>query len=143
MSIIFDTSILIADERGKWDADRFAKEIVGHRVVGICAITASEFLHGCWRAPAGERRLNREKFFEIFMTGVEILSFDLEVARRHARLTAEMATQGITLGAHDLLIAATCLHYEWELATLNTAEFSRIPDLRLIPTAHYRIPATP
>lgn len=140
MSLILDTSILIAEERGKWDADRFAQEIIGQRVVGICAITASEFLHGCWRAPAGERRQNRERFFEVFMTGVEILPFDLEVARTHARLTAELAQKGVTIGAHDLLIAATCLHHDWELATLNSAEFSRIPGLRLAPTAEYRIP---
>jgi tRNA(fMet)-specific endonuclease VapC len=141
MSIILDTSILIADERGKWDADRFAEEIVGQRVVGISAITASEFLHGCWRAPVGKRRQKREKFFDVFMTGVEILPFDFEVARTHARLTADLATQGITIGAHDLLIAATCLHYDWELATLNLTEFSRIPGLRMTPTAGYRIPA--
>lgn len=140
MSIILDTSILIADERGKWDADRFAEEIIGQRLVGISAITASEFLHGCWRAPSGARRQNRERFFEVFMTGVEILPFDLEVARTHARLTAELAIQGITIGAHDLLIAATCLHYDWELATLNSMEFSRIPGLRLAPTADYRRP---
>jgi len=36
-----------------------------------------------------------------------------------------------SLGARDFLIAATCLHHDSDLTTLNTEEFSRIAGLRL------------
>ena len=37
----------------------------------------------------------------------------------------------------SVIIAATCLHLDWDLATLNRAEFSRVPGLRLVPTDPY------
>ena len=140
MSIILDTSVLIADERGQWDGGRFATEVVGSAQLGICTITASEFLHGCWRAPVGKRRERRKAFFESLLAALEVFAFGLEEARTHSRLTAQLADSGIILGAYDLVIAATCLHLDWQLATLNHAEFSRVPGLRLVPTEPYRIP---
>ena len=43
----------------------------------------------------------------------------------------------IIVGPHDLLIAATCLHHDFDLATLNNKEFSRIPGLRLAPVSRF------
>jgi tRNA(fMet)-specific endonuclease VapC len=142
MSIVLDASVLIADERGTWDAARFASEFVGSRRLAICAITASEFLHGCWRAPVGKRRERREAFFTSLLESVEVLPFGYDEAYTHSQLTAELASSGVTIGGYDLIIAATCLHLDWGLATLNHAEFARIPGLRLVATDAYRIPPT-
>jgi tRNA(fMet)-specific endonuclease VapC len=138
MSVLLDSSILIADERGLWDGQRFAREAVGTRRTGISAITASEFLHGCWRAPVGKRRERRFAFFDSIEKGVEVIPFDFEIAKTHAKLWSELASLGIGVGAHDLIIAATCLHLDWELATLNEAEFGRVPGLRLVETGSFR-----
>ena len=48
MSLILDSSMLIAEERGTWDGRRFAREAIGNQRTAICSITASEFLHGCF-----------------------------------------------------------------------------------------------
>ncbi len=139
MSLLLDSSVLIADERGTWDGRRFAREFVGERRTGISAITASEFLHGCWRAPVGKRQDRRLAFFESVEKGVEIIPFDFEIAKTHAKLWAELASKGISVGPHDLIIAATCLHFDWELATLNEAEFGRVPGLRLAEVRRFRL----
>ena len=36
------------------------------------------------------------------------------------------------IGANDLLIAATALHYDYDIVTFNKREFSRIPNLTVI-----------
>ena len=37
------------------------------------------------------------------------------------------------IGAHDLIIAATAISHDFSLLTDNIREFSRIPELRVIP----------
>jgi tRNA(fMet)-specific endonuclease VapC len=56
---------------------------------------------------------------------------DLVVARIHARLWAELAAQGITVGAHDLLIAATALSLGVPVATRDVRSLPCISGLAL------------
>ena len=49
MSVLFDTSVLIAQERGRWDAIAFNEQVVGDSEAAISAITVSEFLEGVFR----------------------------------------------------------------------------------------------
>ena len=137
MSVLFDTSVLIAQERGRWDAIAFNEEVVGDSEAAISAITVSEFLEGVFRAPAGRRQDNRRDFFEALVASHVVFAFGIDEAKTHARLKADLSAQGVVIGAHDLLIAATCLHHDFDLATLNTAEFSRIPGLRLVPAEKF------
>lgn len=46
MKVLFDTSVLIEQERGRWDAVSFNGQIVGEHEVAISAITVSEILVG-------------------------------------------------------------------------------------------------
>lgn len=96
----------------------------------ITSITASELLHGVFRATP-ERRANREGFVEAVLMETPVLSFDLACARQHAKLWAALASTGQQIGPHDMMIAATCLRFGHRLATLNEREFSRVPNLRL------------
>ena len=137
MSVLFDTSVLIAQERGRWDAIAFNEQVVGDSEAAISAITVSEFLEGVFRAPAGRRQESRRDFFEALVASHVVFPFGIEEAKTHARLKADLAAQGVAIGAHDLLIAATCLHHDFDLTTLNTAEFSRIPGLRLSPAEKF------
>lgn len=66
--------------------------------VGIAAITASELLHGVHRA-SPEHRARRE-FVEAVLAAFPPISFELLVARAHARV---WAATGIDVGAHDRL----------------------------------------
>ncbi len=52
---------------------------------------------------------------------------------------AALVRQGTIVGAHDLMIGATALARGESVATLNRAEFARIPGLRLLALDHYLV----
>jgi tRNA(fMet)-specific endonuclease VapC len=62
------------------------------------------------------------------------LSFDLLVARTHARLWAGLAAAGAEVGAHDRLVAATAISAGWRVATANARHFDRVPamDVKIV-----------
>ena len=122
MGLILDTSVLIADERGKFDMPGFLRQFPAPQPL-ITAITASELLHGVERAQDTARRTRRQQHVEQILASLFVQAFDLAQARCHARLWAELETRGLTIGAHDLQIAAAGLALGHDVATLNTAEF--------------------
>jgi predicted nucleic acid-binding protein len=94
-------------------------------------MTASELLHGVERASSATRRARRETFVERILDLVPVLPFDLEVARVHARIWADLSRHGSMIGAHDLAIAATAVRHELAVLTRNVEEFSRVEGLAL------------
>ena len=138
LNVVLDTSVLIADERGQWDGVRFMEEVVEEGSLAIGVISASVFLQGVLRAEPGKRRGRRQAMFEFLINTIEVLPFGLEQAITHAQLNTDLSRAGIVVGPHDLMITATCLHYDWDLATFNTEEFARIPGLRLAPVEDFR-----
>ena len=129
--MILDTSILIEAERGRVQIAELL-ESYGESTFSIAAITASELLHGCHRVQNAGIRARQLAFVEAVLESVPILSFGLAEARRHADIWVELARRGKTIGPHDLLIAATALARGEKLATLNHAEFRRVPGLQLL-----------
>jgi tRNA(fMet)-specific endonuclease VapC len=135
---VLDTTVFIDLERamrGLGAADAMA-EVAGRlqtqlgerEEVGIAAITASELLHGVHRATE-EHRGRREAFVEGLLTAFPVLSFDLLVARVHARLWARLASSGAEVGAHDRLVAATAMSAGWRVGTANVRHFDRVTGL--------------
>jgi tRNA(fMet)-specific endonuclease VapC len=135
---ILDTTVFIEFERAMrgLPAER-AMEQVTRRLadrlgedeeVGIAAITASELLHGVHRATE-EHRGRRGAFVEAVLVAFPTLSFDLLVARVHARIWAGLASPGADVGPHDRLVAATAMSVGWRVASANARHFSRIPGL--------------
>jgi tRNA(fMet)-specific endonuclease VapC len=113
-------------------ARRLEDKLGENEDVGIAAITASELLHGVHRA-SEEHRGRRETFVEAVISAFPTLSFDLLVARAHARLWAGLAATGTEVGAHDRLVAATALSAGWRVGTGNVRHFNRIPGVEVIP----------
>jgi tRNA(fMet)-specific endonuclease VapC len=137
MGLILDTSVLIAAERARLDLPRlFAAH--AEEPFALAAITASELLHGVERAEPGPRRRERGAFVEAVLAELDLIDFDLPVARRHAGLWAELERLGRRIGPHDLQIAATALQLDYGLVTLNPAEFRQVPGLRLEDPAAFR-----
>ncbi|HMO95311.1 MAG TPA: type II toxin-antitoxin system VapC family toxin [Tepidiformaceae bacterium] len=60
-----------------------------------------------------------------------MLDFDRAAAAEYARLAAILRRSGNRIGERDLMIAATALAHARPIATLNRAEFERIPDLEI------------
>src|SRR5439155_21790329 len=131
MGLILDSSILIADERGRFDMPAFLQDH-GTAQPATAAITASELRHGVERAVDPARRAARQQHVERVLASVLILPFDLPQARRHAHIWADLASRGLIIGPHDLQIAATALAADWDLATTNILEFQRVPNLPVV-----------
>jgi tRNA(fMet)-specific endonuclease VapC len=136
MGLVLDSSILIAAERGRFDMKSFIEAEAAMEPVYIAMVTVSELLHGVQRAKP-EHRSKREAFVESVIRETPSLPFDLDCARSHAGLWAKLEVAGERIGAHDMLIAATCLAYGQKLATLNTKEFDRVDGLVLVETDAY------
>ncbi len=56
---------------------------------------------------------------------------DIAAAQHAGQLRATLERQGQSIGPYDLLIAGIALAHDLTLVTHNTAEFARVPSLKL------------
>lgn len=141
MGTIVDTTVFVdldrtggqrpGNDSGRLIGDRLAQCLGSDEEAAIAAITASELLHGVYRASA-EQRARREAFVETILAVVPVVDFDLLAARAHARLWAGLVMAGKDIGAHDRLVAATAISIGWRVATANLRHFGQIPGLDVI-----------
>ena len=130
MGVVVDSSVFIASERGTFDL-KTKLQTRTDEAAAISSITVSELLHGVHRAAPNAVKARREAFVERILGSLTIIPFDEVVARVHARLWATLASSGVSLGAHDLIIGATALAFGWTVATRDTRSFPKIPGLEV------------
>ena len=130
MSVILDTAVLIAAERGTFDMPGYLTAL-RDAPVALAAISASELLHGVERARDAVSRQRRSEFVEGMLANEPVIPFGLAEARAHARIWAELTAAGVLIGAHDFRIAAAALVAGNRVATLNVGEFSHVSGLPL------------
>lgn len=131
MGTLIDSSVLIGVERRALVLNEALREHADD-AVAIAAVTASELLHGVHRASTPAQRQRRQSFVERLLAALPVLPFDLVTARVHASLWADLAARGSSIGAHDLLIAATAIAAGYRVATTDRRSFPRIPGLELV-----------
>ncbi len=118
--------MLIAIERGD-----VTIEEAGAAPHAISVITVSEILHGVHRADPvhrTRRRLAVDRTLALF----DALPITEDVARIHAEVGAELATQGLQIATNDLWIGATALVHDLQVATRDRRSFERIPGLDVL-----------
>jgi predicted nucleic acid-binding protein len=71
-------------------------------------------------------------FVEAIIQAIPAFGVTTEVARVHARLLA-LIEPGLTIAAHDVIIAATAVAHGHAILTRNVEDFSRIPSATVIP----------
>lgn len=127
MGKLIDSSVLIAAERGQLD---LARALADHRDEAFCisAVTATELLHGVERM-RGKKRASTLPFVEGLLRAMPVLPFDLQVARVHARVWAQLLAAGRPVGERDLMIAATAIAAGLEVVTRDERSFPHVPDL--------------
>ena len=133
MGTLIDSSVFIAAERGHPPSGTMvalADLATGEYL--IAAITASELLHGIYRAKTEAQRLARTADVENILSNVILIPFDLVVARVHAQLDASLRATGNKVGANDLAIAATALTHGHEVMTKDLRSFPRVPGLKVL-----------
>jgi tRNA(fMet)-specific endonuclease VapC len=135
LGLILDTSFLIEKERRGEPATYILRAIRadrGEAEVGISTVTAVELTHGIHRARNDDHRARRRSFaIEIFEMLV-VYPLTLDIAQLAGRIEGEQAAIGNIIAFEDLIIGATALHLDFEVATLNRRHFERIPGLRLV-----------
>ena len=75
------------------------------------------------------KQARAERFVERLLDRLPIIPFDPDVARVHARLGADLAVKGAQVGAHDLMIAATAVAIDFDVATRDLRSFPKIAGL--------------
>ncbi|GIK71036.1 MAG: hypothetical protein BroJett021_00240 [Chloroflexota bacterium] len=131
MGLLIDSSVLIAAERGRI---RLQSVLAGNEdeSLAISVVTASELLHGIYRAKTVEQAERRRQFVNFVLALFPIIPIDLEVAHHYARIWAGLQTRGEMIGPHDLLIAASALASGYKVVTFNVDEFTRVPGLQAV-----------
>jgi predicted nucleic acid-binding protein len=127
---LIDTSVLIAIERRELDLATIRED--DEEDVAIAAITASELLHGVHRLRGAVARTRAERFVEHLLDVIPVIPFDLEVARIHARIDAELSGAGAAVSDADLMIAATAVWLDYRIATRDLRSFPKIKGLTVV-----------
>jgi tRNA(fMet)-specific endonuclease VapC len=130
VAVLIDASVLIEAERGRLRIERHAARQPDAECF-LSVITASELLHGVYRATDPRQRARRSAFVEGVLERFPLLQVDLATARAHAQVWATLAAGGTLVGAHDMWLAATCIAHGLTMVTANVREFERVPGLRV------------
>jgi tRNA(fMet)-specific endonuclease VapC len=80
-------------------------------------------------ARRGSRKLRRE--LDALLSGLEVIPYDLEAARRYGRLAAVLLDEGVPIGVEDTMIAAHALARGLILVTHNREHLGRVRGLRV------------
>jgi predicted nucleic acid-binding protein len=130
VGLIVDSNVFIRYERT--GRSEFFTQYTAEDSAYISAITVSELLVGVYLADTAARRSRRLAFVEGLLRTLPVLDFNAETARSHAEIYASLRRQGILIGAHDLMIAATALQHGCAVLTGNEREFRRVPGLKVL-----------
>ena len=87
-----------------------------------------EMLLGAFKSQTREQTTKKvEKFLKPF----DVIDFTDKMSYDYAEIRATLEKSGNSIGANDLLIAATALNQKATLVTHNIDEFSRIQSLEI------------
>ena len=93
---------------------------------GVSIIVVAELEWGVARSSRVEEN---QQGLRDFLSAVEVVDLNAEVARQYGRLRADLYAVGQPIGPNDLWIAAHALARGVPLITHNLSEFRRVPDL--------------
>jgi tRNA(fMet)-specific endonuclease VapC len=129
LGVLIDSSVLVAHDRGKLNVRAWVRDA---DAVAISVITLIELYHGFFRAITPENQTRRQEFIDFCKRDFLIVPLDESLAEIAGRIRANLQAQGLSIGAHDLLIGVTALARGFNLATANLREFKRIPGLNVL-----------
>jgi predicted nucleic acid-binding protein len=120
--MVIDTSILIDHLRKINRTHTYFAQLPPKTSLYVSAITVYELL-------AGATDLAKRQDAQTLLATLTILPIDEAIAAETAALYQSM--KGNSIGLADMLIAATVLHHNLPLKTLNAKHFSRVAGLVL------------
>jgi tRNA(fMet)-specific endonuclease VapC len=128
--ILLDTNICIAVMNGRPESvlERLDRAVARHGRATVSTISIFELRHGVAKSA---RAISNAQNLDVFLTALNILSFEDEDARIAGKIRAELERAGRPIGPYDYLIAAQAIRHELTLISANEKEFSRVTALRL------------
>jgi tRNA(fMet)-specific endonuclease VapC len=125
---LLDTNVMICYLKG--DSRIVARIRSASRgELAIPAIVVYELEYGTLRSRVPARR---RRDLEAGLEHIQHVPFDSAAARAAAGIRLELEKRGTTIGPLDMLIAGTAVSRAAVLVTNNSAEFSRVPGLRVV-----------
>lgn len=133
MAVILDADVNIRGEKGTFDLKAWVASRANDQFE-VAAITVAELWHGVERA-TGRQRATRERYLEAVVSVMPVVPYTQQTAYVHARLWAQLQAAGTMIGYYDLIVAATALERNCEVATFNRRHFSMVPGLKVLQPA--------
>lgn len=130
---LFDTSFLIDLTNNDTGAVEKAKKVDEEKsLAAVSVITVHEYLLGVHLQYSEPKELS-EKLASAKrdITPFQVIPLTMEMAEESSRLQAQMRRKGQPIGINDLYIASIALKLKLSLVTRNTADFRKIPGLKL------------
>jgi predicted nucleic acid-binding protein len=97
--------------------------------LGLSIISLAELYEGVIYSHDPEKSKNQ---FEEFLSSVTVIEITDEICRIFGQQRGILRRQGLMIGDFDLIIATTCLHYNFTLLTNNLRHLERIEGLKII-----------
>jgi len=120
-----DTSMLIQHVRVQNKRNSFFSRALVLYYPHLSVISVYEMELGAYRA-------RRASDLNAFQISFNILPVTEAIARKAAKLEADLIHQNLQIGIKDILIASTCLVHNLPLLTINVRHFDRVQGLELI-----------
>lgn len=128
MNYFVDSNTCIYFMNGKYSSVREKFLSISPKNIKISAIVKGELLLGAYKSQTREQTTNKvEKFLKPF----DVIDFTDKMSYEYVEIRGDLEKSGQTIGANDLLIAATALSENAILVTHNIGEFSRVKGLKL------------
>ncbi len=127
MSFLLDTNILSAQLRRPAG---LAHQFIQHSGrLFTSSVALAELLVWAYNRPDPTRVL--QWVDDLLAEEVVLINFDRDCANEFGRVRVELRRRGIVVPVPDLMIGATALVNDLTIVTHNTADFQRIPGIRL------------
>ena len=129
MTYLLDTNTCIRYLNGTSAPVRSRLSSVRESEVVLCSVVKAELFFGVFKSSRPVENMERlRKFVARFVS----VPFDDAAGEQYGEIRMAMEQQGKLIGPNDLMIASIALAHNMELVTHNTAEFLRVPGLRVI-----------
>lgn len=126
MKYLIDTNICIHIINNRIEGSAEWIKAVGIDNILISSITVAELEYGVAKSSRHEQ--TQQALYK-FLSGFEIIDFDMACAQAYGTLRAALQRKGTPIGNMDMLIGATALARDLTLVTNNIEEFKRIENL--------------
>jgi tRNA(fMet)-specific endonuclease VapC len=125
--LLLDANVCIDVLRGRTDV---VARLAAHGPAGLflCSMVKAQLAYG---ARLASDPIRATDLVDAFCAPFASLPYDDACIDAYARLRADLRASGATIGANDLVIAATAVAHGLGLVSDDRAAFARVPGLRV------------